>query len=83
MKETAVNINYFVMANEDKVRPAGKVGLVKAVSETHSMNDGTNYLLWLGVATFDSRHVEASLLRCKNVSHCVSAKPNLECKEMT
>ena len=50
------------MSYEYDVRLAGKIRFVKSVAITQSMNNRTNDFFGLGVATFDSRHVEASLL---------------------
>ena len=69
MKEAAVNIDNFAVSNENDVWFPGKVCLMKSISITQAMHDGSNDHLRLRIAIPNTRHVEASLMRSVNVGH--------------
>jgi hypothetical protein len=68
VKETAMHIDYFAMSHEHNVRLTGKIGFLKSVSVTQPVNNRTNYFFGLGVAISDSRHIEAALLRGRDIN---------------
>jgi hypothetical protein len=63
VKEASVHINDFSMSDANDVGLARKIGFMKTVSISERVDNRTNDLLGFGIATLDSRHIEATLLR--------------------
>jgi hypothetical protein len=64
VEEAAVDVDDLAMANKNDIWFARQTLSVERIPKAHSMNNRSNDHLWSRIAAANTRHVEASLLRC-------------------